>query len=49
MAVSIWPDPLIPAELVLRNLLHFHERYSEVSPDELAEIETLWRYPTRAA
>ena len=23
----LWPDPLIPAEIVLRDLLHFHERY----------------------
>ena len=47
---GIWPDPLIPDALVLRDLLHFHERYGEVSPDELAEIEALLRrHPARAA
>ncbi len=47
---GIWPDPLIPAEFVLRDLLHFHERYGAVSPDELAEIEGLLRrHPAWAA
>ena len=47
---SIWPDPLIPAELVLRDLLHFHERYGEVQPDEMNETEALLlRHPARAA
>ena len=47
---GIWPDPLIPDELVLRDLLHFHERYGEVQADELAEIEAvLRRHPARAA
>ncbi len=47
---GIWPDPLIPAELVLRDLLHFHERYGEVQSDEMNEIEALLRrHPTRAA
>ena len=45
---SIWPDPLMPAELVLRDLLHFHERYGEVHPDEMTEIEALLlRHPAR--
>ena len=47
---GIWPDPLILAELVLRDLLHFHERYSEVQPDEMTEIEALLlRHPAQAA
>ena len=47
---GIWPDPLIPAELVLRDLLHFHERYGEVQPDEMAEVEALLRrHPAQAA
>lgn len=47
---GIWPDPLIPDELVLRDLLHFHERYSEVQPNEMTEIEALLRrHPAQAA
>ena len=47
---GIWPDPLIPDALVLRDLLHFHERYGEVQSDEMNEIEAvLRRHPARAA
>lgn len=38
---SIWPDPFIPEELVLRDLLHFHQCYQQITSSEIAEIEAL--------
>ena len=38
---GIWPDPFVPKELVLRDLLHFHQRYQQITPNEIAEIEAL--------
>lgn len=38
---SIWPDPFIPEELVLRDLLHFHQCYQQITPSEMVEIEAL--------
>lgn len=46
---GIWSDPLIPAELVLRDLLQFHEHCGQVSPAALTEVEALRRHPARAA
>ena len=38
---GIWPDPFVPEELVLRDLLHFHQRYQQITSSEIAEIEAL--------
>ena len=38
---SIWPDPFVPEELVLRDLLHFHQCYQQITSSEIAEIEAL--------
>ncbi len=38
---GIWPDPFIPEELILRDLLHFHQCYQQITPSEIAEIEAL--------
>ncbi len=38
---SIWPDPFVPEELVLRDLLHFHQCYQQITPREMAQIEAL--------
>ena len=38
---GIWPDPFVPEELVLRDLIHFHQRYQQITLNEIAEIEAL--------
>ncbi len=34
---SIWPDPLIPEEMRLNNLMAFHETHQTISSDEMVE------------
>ena len=38
---GIWPDPFVPEELVLRDLMHLHQCYQQITSREIAEIEAL--------
>ncbi|MCY3667992.1 MAG: glycosyltransferase [Gemmatimonadetes bacterium] len=38
---GIWQDPFVPEELILRDLVHFHQCYQQITPSEIAEIEIL--------
>lgn len=38
---GIWPDPFLPEELVLPDLIAFHQRYQEITPAALKDVQAL--------
>ena len=38
---SIWPDPFLPEEMILLDLVRFHARYQEITVAETMDVETL--------
>lgn len=38
---GIWPDPFLPEELVLPDLIAFHRQYQEITPEALKDMQTL--------
>jgi glycosyltransferase involved in cell wall biosynthesis len=43
---GIWPDPFLPEEMVLPDLIAFHHQYQEITPETLEEVQTiLQRHP----
>jgi glycosyltransferase involved in cell wall biosynthesis len=43
---GIWPDPFLPEEMVLADLVEFHQRYQQITSTELDELQALFqRHP----